>query len=245
MTDELKLTLGMPPKLAAAIAAVMGRVKTLAKDEQNKHGGFKFASVDDFYEAVRPLMAEAGLVIVSNEIECATLQTQAKSGAQTWLKMTYEFILAHTSGETWAVHPKRHILINSSMGSQAFGAAQSYADKNFLRALFRIATGEIDADAAMPETLPAQQGTRASTPSVSQQPVYLDVPTTKGGDPDWENWTAMFDGLLQDCQTADAVDALLQENADQLARLDRTDQAARKRTDDYASSMKAFLKGET
>ena len=41
----------IPPKVAAAINAVMVEVKRLDKGAENKHGNYKFTSVDDFLDA--------------------------------------------------------------------------------------------------------------------------------------------------------------------------------------------------
>ena len=124
----------MPAAIAAAIVAVMGEVPKLAKSESNTHGNYNFASIDDFLEAVRPLCAKHGLIIMQDE--------DSFTSADGWLTMRFAFTLAHSSGETWAVRPIRTALVNGKMGSQALGAAQSYALKMFMRSLFQISTGE-------------------------------------------------------------------------------------------------------
>jgi hypothetical protein len=138
----------VPPKIAAAICEVMSAVPKLKKGEKNTHGNYNFASIDDFLEAVRPLCAEQGLIIIIDEEGFETKEGQDKNGKSvTWLVLEFAFTLAHSSGETWGHRPRRTIMVNASMGSQAFGAAQSYALKQFERALFQIATGEKDGDA--------------------------------------------------------------------------------------------------
>ena len=59
----------MPPEIAKAIVAVKAKVKMLGKEDENRFGKFKFVSVDQFYEMIGPLMAEAGLLIVTDEAE--------------------------------------------------------------------------------------------------------------------------------------------------------------------------------
>lgn len=144
----------MPPKVATAINAVMASIERLGKGETNKHGGYKFASVDAFYDAVRPLMAESGLIISADEEGFEVLTTGSEDRPTHWLKMQFVFTLAHISGETWAERPKRSIMVNAAMGAQAFGAAQSYADKQYLRSLFKISTGDPDADSHEQSNLP-------------------------------------------------------------------------------------------
>ena len=129
----------MPAKVAAAVSAVMGAVPKLGKSERNSHGNYNFASIDDFLEAVRPLCATNGLIIIQDEDGF-----EMRDG---WLVLRFRFTLAHSSGETWAHRPTRTIMVAASMGAQAFGAAQSYCLKQFERSLFQIATGEKGADA--------------------------------------------------------------------------------------------------
>lgn len=144
MTDAIP----MPPKVAAAVAAVMAEVPKLQKGERNSHANYNFASIDDFLEAIRPLCAKHGLIIIPDEDSCDFREGQDKFGKPlTWLVMKFSFTLAHSSGETWAHRPTRTAMVQASMGSQAFGAAQSYALKQFERSLFQIATGEKDQDA--------------------------------------------------------------------------------------------------
>lgn len=155
MSEEQSDYTTFPPKVAAAIVAVMGEVPKLAKTEKNTHGSYNFASIDDFLEAVRPLCAKHGLIIAQDE-ESFEVKESDKS---TWLMIGYSFTLAHASGEVWDHKPKRTIMVNAKMGSQAFGAAQSYALKQYMRSLFQIATGEkgMDADEHPQSNLPASE----------------------------------------------------------------------------------------
>ena len=140
--------IAMPPKVAAAVSAVMRDVPKLEKTERNTHGNYDFTSIDGFLEALRPLCAENGLIIIQDEESFELKQSQTANGKTvTWLIMRFQFTLAHSSGETWGVRPVRTIMVNAAMGAQAFGAAQSYALKQFARSLFQVATGEADADA--------------------------------------------------------------------------------------------------
>lgn len=137
-----------PPKVADAICKVMADVPKLGKGQENKHGNYNFAGIDDFLEAVRPLCAKHGLIIAQDE--------ESVENVNGWLMVRFSFTLAHASGETWAHRQTRTSMVNAKMGSQAFGAAQSYALKQYMRALFQIATGEKgnDADEHAPADLP-------------------------------------------------------------------------------------------
>jgi len=139
-TDNNETTASMPPKVASAVSAVMSAVPKLAKTSKNSHGNYNFASIDDFLEAIRPLCAKNGLIISQDEEHF-----ELRDG---WLFMRFAFTLAHSSGEVWGHQDRRSIMVSSKMGAQAFGAAQSYALKQYMRSLFQVATGEkgIDAD---------------------------------------------------------------------------------------------------
>lgn len=150
--------IGVPPKVAAAIVGVMTDVPKLEKGEKNGHGNYNFASIDDFLEAVRPLCAKHGLIIAQNEESF-----EMRDG---WLVVRFNFTLAHSSGEVWGEKQVRTIMVSAKMGAQAFGAAQSYALKQYMRALFQIATGEKgnDADEHPNADLPNITPKSATTP---------------------------------------------------------------------------------
>lgn len=175
MNDDTETAIPpIPAKVAAAICAVMGDVPKLGKGERNQHGNYNFASIDDFLEAVRPLCAKHGLIIMQDEESFDMKEGQNKRGeAVRWLLMRFRFTLAHTSGETWAHRPSRTIMVDASMGSQAFGAAQSYVLKQFERSLFQIATGEKDVDA---DAHPAADLPQANRPAARK------ATATKGGE---------------------------------------------------------------
>lgn len=164
----------MPPKIASAITEVMDKIEQIAKAEKNQHGNYNFASIDDFLKATNPLCAKAGLILIQDEdsFEVREGGTDKNGKPVNWLHLTYKFTLAHSSGETWDYQPRRSIIVNSSMGSQAFGAAQSYVLKQFMRSLFQIATGDkedIDHEAAtpLPQYTPSRSSQRGQRPATS------------------------------------------------------------------------------
>ena len=163
----------LPPKVASAVASVMKGVKRIEKGDRNRHGGYSFTSVDDFLDSTRPLCAAAGLIIIPDEDAVDTIETTGGEGngkRTTWLRVRFTFTLSHESGETWDHRPRRTVMVNASMGSQAYGAAQSYAMKQFLRALFQIATGDgEDADTQPNEHLP--QARRQPPPAPPAEPL--------------------------------------------------------------------------
>src|SRR5690349_686769 len=126
----------LPPKVAKAVSDVMAGIEKLEKGESNQHANYKYAGIESFLEMVRPLCAKAGLIIIQDEEAFEFRDTQDKFGKTlTWLVMTFSFGLAHSSGETWPHRVRRTGMVQASMGSQSFGAAQSYALKSFLRSI--------------------------------------------------------------------------------------------------------------
>lgn len=149
----------MPAAVAKAVSQVMANAKKLGKDERNPFANYKYAGIESFLEMVRPLCADAGLIIIQDEEGFEFRECSDKGGkVLTWLVMTFSFGLAHSSGATWAYRCRRTGMVQASMGSQAFGAAQSYALKSFLRSIGLIATGDTeDADSHEQRDLPEVQ----------------------------------------------------------------------------------------
>jgi hypothetical protein len=148
----------MPADLAAAISQVMSGIKTLGKDNTNAHQKYDFVSTDRFLAAVNPLCAQAGLVILQDEqsAEISTAETTdqyGKTKITSWLTARYAFTLAHKGGGIFG--PLRRTVMVQANGAQAFGSAQSYALKQFMRSLFQIPTGDKDdADLQPADELP-------------------------------------------------------------------------------------------
>jgi hypothetical protein len=164
--DQLAVAPGlpaMPPKVAKAVSDVMAGIEKLGKDEKNPHANYKYAGIESFLEMVRPLCAKAGLIILQDEEFYEFRDAQDKYGKPlSWLVMSFLFGLAHSSGETWPHRIRRTGMVQASMGSQAFGAAQSYAMKSFLRSLELIATGDSeDADSHAQSELPKKSAHKA------------------------------------------------------------------------------------
>lgn len=137
---------GMPPAIAAAIIAVKKQVKQLGADDKNEHAKYAFVSVDKFYERIGKLMAEAGLALLIDETSSDV--REGKSG-NPWLFVHYDCRMMHESGAISP--PMRRSCALPISGPQAFGAAQSYIEKQLLRQVFKVPTGEKDADDTAPK----------------------------------------------------------------------------------------------
>lgn len=143
----------IPVEIAQAIGSVMTQIKSLPKGERNDHGGYNFASIDDFLAAVGPLCSTAGLIVYQDEDTVDMIDR----GGKAWLKITYAFTLGHTSGVICNRTTKRTVF-QAITGPQTTGSSQSYAFKMFMRSLFMIPTGDRDdADYNKPQDMPAAQ----------------------------------------------------------------------------------------
>ena len=155
-----------PEAVSNAIAAVMADIPKLAREETNKHANYKFASIDDFLDAVRPLCAKHKLAIVQDEASFTIVQTMDKYGKPSdWLQMGFAYTVA-TAGVSWGP-VMRSIMVRADMGSQAFGAAQSYSLKQFMRSLFQISTGDGE---------DADSHEQSSIASSAAKPAFVDGP---------------------------------------------------------------------
>lgn len=144
---EMNNGLRMPPAIAQAIVAVMSEVKKLGKEGTNTFQRYKFTSVDQFYEVLGPLMASRGLFDVaferSSQVEVReAVDDRGQTKKSAWLTAEIDFWLFHESGASFGPIA-RHIQVPAT-GAQSYASAQSYAEKYFLRNLFKVPTGDID-----------------------------------------------------------------------------------------------------
>ena len=131
--------------IADRVASVKNAIKAIPKNATNTHANYKYASVDDVYHALRPLMAEYGLDCKMTRVEKEVI----KGPKSTWLHMTFEIWL-EAPGLT--EDPQVRDIALPLTGPQSFEAAVSYIKKQYLRGRFEIETGEYDADEIAPAT---------------------------------------------------------------------------------------------
>lgn len=138
------------PSIAKAVCRVMTAVTSVRKTQRNQHGGYNFASTDDIYAAVTHKMGEVGLLLITLEDSCTIKRFEGKDNKMVqWAEVTFSFVLATEEG-TWSDPHARRTLYIQITGAQTFQAAQSYAEKTFLRSLFKLPTGDMDLD-GMPQ----------------------------------------------------------------------------------------------
>lgn len=135
----------IPPSIVKAICAVQASLDAVRKSQKNLHGGYNYSSTDDIYAALTRKLGEVGLAIVPLEIDHEIVRVEKEGKTVQWLKAEFGFILA-TEDATWTHDSLKRSLFIQITGPQTHQAAQSYAEKAFLRSLFKIPTGDMDLD---------------------------------------------------------------------------------------------------
>jgi hypothetical protein len=152
--------------IAKAIVAVTSEIKSLAKGEKNQHGGYNYVPIDNYYAEVGKVAAKHGLTWVLRVTDCKHLPDLGKNGA---LNFSYAVDLLHSDGTEKNDFTSLNIL-HPIQGAQSAGSAMSYADKVFMRQLFKIETGEMDADATNPNELNGKpEKVEAPKPALSKE----------------------------------------------------------------------------
>lgn len=136
--------------IVKAICEIMCTVEAVSKSQRNTHGEYNFASTDDIYAAVTRKMGHVGLVLVTREDSCEIVRVEKEGKTSQWARLSFSFVLATQDG-TWSDDAARRTLFIQVTGAQTFQAAQSYAEKAFLRSLFKLPTGDMDLD-SMPQS---------------------------------------------------------------------------------------------
>lgn len=146
-TEEIDVVSQLGGKLDLIIPAIslgMSQIKKISKENKNEHGNYNFSSIDDFLEQTNKICSDNGLVMMPpNTLSLEPFDKTDKYGnTSSWLKFKYEIIMFHVSGQKLPPVVTEVEVIRS--GAQASGSAQSYAQKQYLRALFQIPTGDKD-----------------------------------------------------------------------------------------------------
>lgn len=169
-------------KILPAIAKAKGRVKIIGKSEKHtgKGGGYDFASIDDFLELVNPICAEEGLIFNVDEHAIEDFTKKGQYGETSWMRITFRITAYHISGQS--MPPVQRTVEVLRNGAQAYGSAQSYALKQYLRALLLIPTGDKDdADHRATDAGPVAANSTPSNPAKTtpkQQREYDNKPVS-------------------------------------------------------------------
>lgn len=154
-------------EILKAIATIMGEVGSVQKAGTNDFHRYKYATAADILHKLQPLMAKAGLIVFQTERQREFIENGAV------LSVTYEFTLAHKSGEVWPTP-----IIRTGMSSakntkggfddKALNKCHTSAHKYFHLTLFEIPTGDYDDADSEEDRPPAQR--RQDAPARCEPP---------------------------------------------------------------------------
>lgn len=203
----------MPASVAKGVIATTRGVGKLYRSERNNFAEYNYVSIDSFYEALGPLMADAGIFVIIDEVRAVIDKGM--------LSCEYEIFLVSEEGGMYG--PIKTNVTVKAQGPQAYASAKSYAEKYFLRQIFKVPTGEkVDADMHDKDTLPNLE------PQVKRMP--KDASAAKRDE--------LINGLSS-CQTVDDLKAWEKANNNGIKRqLWDTDAAA---IDDQYELVKSTL----
>lgn len=163
-------------QLAGALARAQGKIRTATKDRlarvKMRAGGeytYRYATLDDIWDACRPALAE-------NELSVVQVPLSDAAGLQ------LETLLAHSSGEWISGTMQLPVVADRMSGLQAMGSAITYARRYMLAAMVGVTTGDAADD----------DGEAAK--AVERPPV--DRPATNGTGP-WQRLVARIKGELE------------------------------------------------
>lgn len=141
-----------PANLISALAKIMGEVGAVKKEGKNDFHRYTYATASDVFFGLQPLLAKHGIIIFQDEVAREFVAND------TAIAVTYEFMIAHSSGEVWP-HKQHHTGVaaaKTSKGSfddKSVNKCHTAARKYFVLALFQIPTGDYadpDADGDVP-----------------------------------------------------------------------------------------------
>ena len=126
-----------PKVIANALFEIQSQIGTLGYDSDNEYAKYKYVSIDKYYEKMRPLMNDAGIMIIPDELESSL------SDDRKLYRAVYQFTIIHKDGAVWNFPIRRSITLPFT-GAQSAGSALSYVEKIAMRTIFKIDSGEKD-----------------------------------------------------------------------------------------------------
>lgn len=138
------------PQIFTAMAAVMGEVEAIGKDQVNQGQKFKYRGIDQVYNALQPLMAKHKIFLMPEVLDNHTeLRTNAnnKPTVHVSLRMKYTFWTVDGSSVSCVVQGEA-----MDNGDKATNKAMAVAHKYALLQTFMIPTEDMqDPDASLHE----------------------------------------------------------------------------------------------
>lgn len=166
----------IPAVISDAISAITGELGTVSKGAYNEFDKYSYTSVDQIYELVASHLAQRRLNIIP--IELADVMIVTGPDGKNWGKFVIGFVFTLGDVQYFDPHMRETLFIRIN-GPQTFSGAKSYAQKSFLRHLFKIATGEPDLD-SLPSDGDAPKGNNKASVKKADKPSVVLSPEQSG-----------------------------------------------------------------
>lgn len=162
-------------KAINAVQAALSKTG-IAKDRTNQQGAsYKFRGIDDVYNAVAPLLAEHGLVIIPRMLTRSCEDRQSKAGSALFyvtVEAEFDFVCAEDGSKATA----RTFGEAMDSGDKATNKAMSAAYKYACFQTFAIPTeGDNDADAHTHEVAAGKPTTASKAKPATKPAAALDM----------------------------------------------------------------------
>lgn len=164
----IELTVPADWTIHQRLVAILGALPAIGKDQRNEQQKFMYRGHDDVMNALNPLLATFGVVVVPDVRE-RLVSTRTTSRDTTMyevnLHVRYRFYGAagdHIEASAWGE--------GTDMGDKSTNKAMTMAFKNVLAQVFAISTAELsDADGSSPEETRTGGGGGAPAPAPRQE----------------------------------------------------------------------------
>lgn len=148
-------------KVYTVIALVSEKLSKsgISKDKKNQQQGYSFRGIDDVYNALAPLLAEAKLCILPNVLERSIVERETKTGGALFyvtVKVDFAFVAAEDGSEHHVVTYGEAMDTGDKATNKAMSAAYKYAA---MQAFCIPTEGDNDADNKTHEVLPNRVST--------------------------------------------------------------------------------------
>ena len=130
------------PMIYEALAAVMAEIPAIGKDKKNQQQGFNYRGIDDVYNALNPILAKHGVIMIPEVTDRQREERETRNGgvlAFVTLTVGYHFCASDGSSVSCTV-----IGEGMDSGDKATNKALSIAQKYALFQTFCIPTQDPD-----------------------------------------------------------------------------------------------------
>ena len=193
----------MSPRVYAAVNAVTRAFarKGIAKDRMNLGEDYSYRSVDDVVMRLAPLLAKHRLCMLPRVLERTTVERHGTAGellVSVGVRVAYDLVCTQDRSSHTIESYGEALDSGDKATAKAMQSAYKYA---VLQAFAIPVSGSEDADAKSP---------KCKQPALPTQPVQ-----------GWSQWYEDISGMLEGCETLEAVDRVQQIHRTTFASLQR------------------------